>query len=54
MNEASARRYTLAQEIAPHYRANPKVRPVAALGSVAEARASFSLSERKGLVVGHL
>ena len=35
MNEASRWRSTLAQQIAPHYHANPKVRAVALAGSVA-------------------
>ena len=34
MNEASRWRSTLAQQIAPHYHANPKVRAVALAGSV--------------------
>ena len=42
MNEASAWRYTMAQEIALHYRANPKVSVVAALGSVAQGWADRS------------
>ena len=39
MSEANAWRYTMAQEIAPHYYANPKVRAVVALGSVARGDA---------------
>ncbi len=35
MNEASRWRYALAQQIAPHYHANPKVRAVVLAGSVA-------------------
>ena len=35
MNEANVWRHALAQQIAPHYRTNPKVRVVALAGSVA-------------------
>jgi hypothetical protein len=42
MNEASAWRYTLAQQIAPHYSANPKVTTVGVAGSVAHGYADRS------------
>src|SRR5215469_11796265 len=42
MNEASAWRYTLAQQIAPHYSAHPKVAAVAVAGSVARGYADRS------------
>lgn len=42
MNEASAWRSTLAQQIAPHYSANPKVAAVAVEGSVARGYADCS------------
>src|SRR5260221_14744081 len=34
MNEATAWRHALAQQLAPHYSANPKVAAIAVLGSV--------------------
>src|SRR5215467_2489918 len=42
MNEESRWRYTLAQQIAPHYSANPKVAAVAVEGSVARGYADRS------------
>src|SRR5215471_7740689 len=42
MNEESRWRYTLAQQIAPHYSANPKVAAVAVAGSVARVYADRS------------
>lgn len=42
MNEASVWRHALAQRIALHYRANPKVRAVAVTGSVAQGYADRS------------
>lgn len=42
MNEASLWRYALARQIAPHYSANPKVRTVAIVGSVARGDADLS------------
>ena len=41
-NEASVWRHALAQQIAPHYIANPKVRAVAVAGSVAQGYADRS------------
>lgn len=42
MNEANVWRHALAQQIASHYRANPKVRAVALAGSVAQGDADRS------------
>src|SRR5215469_1064049 len=39
MNEESVRRLALAQQLAPYYRANPKVAAVAVVGSVARGYA---------------
>ena len=39
MNEASAGRFALAQQLAPHYSASPKVAAVAVAGSVARGDA---------------